>query len=67
MPGRGGGFMPEIMLQATHFRTLVSAKTSVRIILCEGKVIRSKQNIILSSVVSEYNYLSDLGRRPPSH
>lgn len=67
MPGPRGGLMPAIVLQATQFRTLVSAKTSVRIIVCEGKVRRSKQNTILSSVVSQHNYLSALERGPPSH
>ena len=58
--GRRDGFIPETLLHATQFRTLISAKTGGRMVLCDGTVIRSKQNTIFSSTVSDQTCFSDL-------
>ena len=49
VPGPCGGFMPAIVLQATWFRILVNAKTSLRTIVCEGySYAESKYYIVFS-------------------
>ena len=49
---RRDGFIPKTLLQAIRFRSLVSAETSVHVVVCEGKVVRGKQNTIFSSTMS---------------